>query len=155
MSIDYDVRYFLEHKALPHALYGSGVQLMASLMQEKGAAIRGFYGKAEVENPMYRCPYAEKDFFVDYLEFPQKKDSVLVIRIRMPAPEASPLCRAVYLCYGKITPKTMYFTSELSPSGVYCLCGWSSDEVHLNFGDAPDKEFDRIAELFWELIEHA
>ena len=92
MPIVFDVRYFLEHKAMPRALYATGAQLMASLMQSKGAAVRGFYRKAERANPSYQCPYSDKDFSVDYQEFTNKKDSVLIIRIRMPEPETSPLC---------------------------------------------------------------
>lgn len=78
---------------------------MASLMQSKGAAVRGFYRKAEQANPSYQCPYSDKDFSVDYQEFTNKKDSVLIIRIRMPEPEISPLCRAVYLCYGAMAKR--------------------------------------------------
>ena len=155
VPIEFDVRYFLEHKAMPRALYATGAQLMASLMQSKGAAVRGFYRKAERANPSYQCPYSDKDFSVDYQEFTNKKDSALIIRIRMPKPEISPLCRAVYLCYGKKKPENMYFTSELSPSGDYCLCGWTRDDVHLNFGDSSAKEFDRVAELFGELTQNA
>ena len=155
MPIEFDVRYFLEHEAMPRALYATGAQLMASLLQSKGAAVRGFYRKAERANPSYQCPYSDKDFSVDYQEFTNKKDSALIIRIRMPKPKISPLCRAVYLCYGKKTPKNMYFTSELSPSGDYCLCGWTRDDVHLNFGDSSAKEFDRVAELFGELTQNA
>ena len=62
MPIEFDVRYFLEHKAMPRALYATGAQLMASLMQSKGAAVRGFYRKAERANPSYQCPYSDKDF---------------------------------------------------------------------------------------------
>ena len=64
MPIEFDVRYFLEHKAMPRALYATGAQLMASLMQSKGAAVRGFYRKAERANPSYQCPYFDKDFSV-------------------------------------------------------------------------------------------
>ena len=158
MSIEFDIRYFLEHKALPKALYDSGAQLMASLMSDRGAAVREFYRKAELANPNYHCPYTEKDFSVDYLEFgrdAKHKDPVLIFRIRMPQPEASPLCRSVYLCYAKERPDVMYFTSELTPSGGYSICGWSRAGAHLNIEDASDKGLVRIAELFWELTKNA
>ena len=148
MPIEFDVRYFLEHKAMPRALYATGAQLMASLMQSKGAAVRGFYRKAERARSEEHTSELQSQHHISYA-------SVLIIRIRMPEPEASPLCRAVYLCYGKKTPKNMYFTSELSPSGDYCICGWTRDEVHLNFGDSSAKEFDRVAELFGELTQNA
>lgn len=85
MPIEFDVRYFLEHKAMPRALYATGAQLMASLMQSKGAAVRGFYRKAERANPSYQCPYSDKDFSVDYQEFTNKKDSALICIRRWPA----------------------------------------------------------------------
>lgn len=153
MSLEYEMRYFLEHKALPKALHESRAQLMASLLRGKGQAMMEFYKKAEEANPMYHCPYTLAQFSMSYREYINQKCSVFIMRLGMPTPEQSPLCRAVYLCFAGDGCEDAYFTSELTPDGQYFICAWTDDDVHLNYGREPVEDFDRVAELFWEMNE--
>ena len=47
MALEYETRYFLEHKALPQALHTSRAQLLSSLLRGRGQAMIDFYKKAE------------------------------------------------------------------------------------------------------------
>lgn len=151
MSLEYEIRYFLEHKALPQALHTNRAQLLASLLRGRGQAMMDFYGKAEDANPEYLCPYSAEQFSVVFREYIEKHGSVIIMRVGMPEPEQSPLCRAVYVCFGGDGCEDAYFTSELAPTGQYFLCAWPSDGVHVNYGEVPVDDFDRVADLFWEM----
>ena len=154
MALEYEMRYFLEHKALPQALRTSRAQLMASLLQGKGQTMMGFYAKAEKANPTYHCPYAPEQFSTKYREYINQNLSVFIMRIGMPEPEQSPLCRAVYICFAGDGCEDAYFTSELTPAGRYFLCAWDDNDVHLNYGEETTESFDRVAELFWEMNQN-
>ena len=132
MALEYEMRYFLEHKALPQALRNSRAQLLASLLSGRGQSMVDFYAKAESANPSYRCPYAPEQFSTSYREYINQKCSVFIIRIGMPEPEQSPLCRAVYVCFAGDGCEDAYFTSELTPDGRYFLCAWGDNDVHMN-----------------------
>lgn len=150
MAMEYEVRYFMEHKALPQALRTHRESLLLELLG--GAkAIGALYAKAEDSNPDYTCPYDISQFTVTFHEYIDGKNAVFIVRVGMPEPECSPLCRAVYVCFSGGGHEDLYFTSELTPEGQYFLCCWPADGVHLNFGDAPKDEFAKVAELFWEL----
>lgn len=154
MALEYETRYFLEHKALPQALHTSRAQLLSSLLRGRGQAMIDFYKKAERANPTYHCPYSPEQFSMSYREYIKRVQSVLIIRIGMPEPEQSPLCRAVYICFGGDRCEDAYFTSELAPTGQYFLCAWPTDGVHVNYGEATVDDFDRVADLFWEMNQN-
>ena len=154
MALEYEMRYFLEHKALPQALRTSRAQLLATLLRGKGEAMMGFYTKAEIANPTYHCPYTTEQFSTSYREYINQNRSVFIMRIGMPDPERSPLCRAVYICFGGDGCEDAFFTSELTPDNEYFLCAWAENDVHLNYGKEPVEDFDRVAELFWEMNQN-
>ena len=153
MKLDFQVRYFLEHKALPQALWNNREQLLLSLLRENQKAMMEFYKRAETANPLYQCHYTPEQFSMSYREYIKQKRSVFIMRIGMPAPEQSPLCRAVYFCFAGDDCEDAYFTSELTPAGQFYLCAWADNDVHMNYGDETAEDFDRIAELFWEMNE--
>lgn len=154
MTLEYGIRYYLEHKALPQALRESRAQLLASLLRGSGQAMRDFYARAETSNPSYRCPYTPEQFSTSYREYVNQKRSVFIMRIGQPAPEQSPLCRAIYICFAGDGCEDAYFTSELAPDGRYFLCAWGDNDVHINYGEELVESFDRVAELFWEMNEN-
>ncbi len=148
--MEYEVRYFMEHKALPKALRTNRALLLSNLL--RGSEVIGdFYARAENANPDYLCPYDVSQFSVSHREYIHKDHAAFIVRVGMPEPECSPLCRAVYVCFSGDNYEDMYFTSELAPDGQFFLCGWSADDVHLNFGSPSEDEFARVAELFWEM----
>ncbi len=148
--MEYEVRYFMEHKALPQALYTNRASLLLNLLRGD-KVMSDFYAKAESANPDYNCSYDASQFSVSHREYINEDNAVFIVRIGMPEPESSPLCRAVYICFSGDNYKDMYFTSELAPDGQFFLCGWSANDVHLNFGSTSEDEFARVAELFWEM----
>jgi len=150
LKFDFQVRYFLEHKALPQALWNNREQLLLSLLREKKAMI-GFYGRAEEVNPEYRCPYTTEQFSVSLREYVSDEGSVLIVRVAMPAPEAPLLCHTVYICFAGNNCDDAYFTSELEQSGKHLLCAWTKEGVHMSFGEVPEDDFSKVVELFWEM----
>ena len=156
MDLNFHVRYFMEHNALPSALYNEGARLLSSFMMTGGKTMTGFYEKAASANPSYCCPYDVADFNVNFRTYIRNEDTCMVLRVEMPEPEQALLCRAVYLCYGTKGGYELYVTSELAEDGSYYLCAWSSQGAHHNFGDAPadpSDEMDMASDLFWQLIK--
>ena len=154
MALEYEARYFVEHKGLPQAFYSDGSRLLNWLLLQKGNAIRNYYAKLENANADYLCPYEADDFAIGYRKYIRGNDSCCVVRVEMPAPEELRLCRAVYLVMGDYGFDELYLTSELNEFGTYFLCAWDEVGAHFNFGEAPEDdsdEMDRAATLFWEM----
>lgn len=99
MNLEYYARYYVEHKALPRALYTEGVRMLRSFMLEGRDAMLGFYDRIGAINPMYKCPYNRADFDVNFRTYVRGEESCVVLRVEMPQPEEPLLCRAIYLCY--------------------------------------------------------
>lgn len=156
MDLDFHVRYFMEHKALPSNLYTEGMRLLSRFMISGGKAMLDYYAKAEESTP-FECNYNTEDFGINFRTYIRDNDSCMVLRIEMPEPERPLLCRAVYLCYGTRGGYELYVTSELAEDGTYYICAWDEQAQHFNFGDAPSDpsdEMDMAAELFWRSINH-
>lgn len=157
MSLEFEARYFLEHKALPHTFYNEGTRLLSALILRKEAGVRGFYDRVVAANPDYTCPYCDSDFSVEYKKY---FDDVryLVLRVGMPEPEERLLCRAVYFVFGEHGSYEQYITSELTAEGNYFLCTWFENGTHLVLDVAPDDsqdEMDAVASLFEEMKNNA
>ena len=151
MKLDFQVRYFLEHKALPQALWNNREQLLLSLLRENRKAMVGFYARAEEVNPEYQCPYTAEQFSVSLREYVTDTGSVLIVRVAMPEPEVPLLCHTVYICFAGNNCDDAYFTSELEQSGKHLLCAWTKEGVHMSFGEVPEDDFAKVVELFWEM----
>jgi len=157
MKKEFEMRYYLEHKLLPATLYNEGKRLMATVMSKGPKCIYSLYEKFICVNLGYSNPYSVKDFSIHSRTYVRGPEKFMVIRIGMPEPEVSPLCRAIYLCYGTRGGFELYVTSEMSPDGGYCICAWDDGRNHMNFGEAPEDandEMDMAADLFWRSVEY-
>ena len=155
MDLNFHARYILEHKILPGIFYDEGPRLLSKFMLDGGKVMGDYYGRIAQATPSYECPYDNTDFFVSFRTYIRDAENCMILRIEMPEPERPLLCRAVYLCYGTRGGYDLYATSELAADGSHCLCAWSEDGYHINFGDAhedPDKEMDSVVDLFWQLV---
>ena len=151
------IRYLVEHRALPHQFYESGPMLLYNVLGNPGDILTAIYNAVVVDGESKACPYLPEEFSETHRVYVRDHDSVLVVRIEMPAPTEKTTCRAVYLCYGQYGGYHMYFTSELSSKGRFCLCGWDETFRHVNFGEAPDKpedEMDNVSTFFWEMAKN-
>lgn len=125
----YDVRYYFEHRLLPEELYENRDQLVAFLrssgVHALWASLTGSIG--------FETVYPEDAFGI--AEFPQE-DGTNVIMLSLPAPEDSPLCSRVYLCWNPETGKAGYYTVELDNlfGETWFLCGWNAEGIHENYG---------------------
>ena len=156
MDLEFHIRYFIEHKALPSNLYSEGARLLSRFMISGKNAVLDYYKKADATTS-YDCPFSLGDFDVNFRTYIRDDDSCMVLRIEMPEPEQPLLCRAVYLCYGTRGGYELYVTSELAEDGSYYICAWMERGQHINFGDAPadpSDEMDMAAELFWRSIDY-
>lgn len=150
MTLEFEARYFMEHKALPQTFYNEGTRLLNTFMLRKEAGIRGFYDRVTAANPSYHCPYSDGDFSVEYKKY-TAGGSYVVLKVGMPKPEGAPLCRAVYFVFGEHGSYEQYITSELTAEGNYFLCSWLENGSHLTLGVAPDNckdEMDAVASMF-------
>lgn len=156
MDLDFHIRYFIEHKALPSNLYSEGARLLSRFMISGKNAVLDYYKKADATTS-YDCLFTLDDFDVNFRTYIRDDDSCMVLRIEMPEPEQPLLCRSVYLCYGTRGGYELYVTSELAEDGSYYICAWTERGQHFNFGDAPadpSDEMDMAAELFWRSIDY-
>ena len=83
------------------------------------------------EESDYICPYTENDFSL------RKKlcnnGTTIIYQLITPSPVLSPLTRCVYFCCQLDKQQYFYYTSELTHTGDYLLCGWTKDVVYLIF----------------------
>lgn len=157
MALEFEARYFLEHKALPNALYNEGARLIRSFLIDRGAYMLKQYNRLTEITPEYECPYTDEDFKVNFRSYIRDQEMCMVLRLEMPEPEQPLLCRAVYLCYGTKGGYELYVTSEFAEDGNYYICAWNDVGCHFNFGEAPSDpsdEMDMAADLFWRSIEY-
>ena len=146
-------RKTVEHQIIPEALYSSGPLLMSKFLEDPRCHIKSFYYQNGFGNIFDL--FDADDFTESHAVYRHGTRSVFLIRVAMPAPESAPLCRAVYLCYNDQNGDDFYFTSELNKQGSFFLCGRDHDGTHILFGDAPataKEEFDKVAEIYWEMI---
>lgn len=148
------IRYYIEHEAMPRALYAEGPQMITDLLVKGGTAISDYYKAAENANPDYSSPYSELDFSVSQREYAEDGLSVLVLRIGMPLAETPHLCRAVYICTGAGSGGDLYLTSEFEAAGQYYLCGWTPEHAHMFFGEAAENEYDQAAGFYLTMIKN-
>jgi len=154
MNENESVRYYIEHEAMPRALYSEGGQMITDLLIKGGSAIAGYYELAEKTNPDFSSPYTEEDFSVSQREYTHDELSVLVLRIGMPLTTAPQLCRAVYICTGAKREGDLYMTSEFESAGKYYLCGWTPEHAHMYFGEAAEEEYDQAAGYYMTMIQN-
>ena len=157
MALEFEARYFLEHKALPNTLYNEGARLLHFFLIEKEQFMLKQYERLHAISPEYICPYVASDFEVSFRTYIREQETCMILRIEMPSPEQPLLCRAVYLCYGTKGGYELYVTSELAEDGNYYICAWNDAGYHFNFGETPadpSDEMDMAAELFWRSISY-
>ena len=154
MNENESVRYYIEHEAMPRALYSEGGQMITDLLIKGGGAIAGYYELAEKTNPDFSSPYTEEDFSVSQREYSDDGLSVMVLRIGMPPASATHLCRAVYICTTADNRGDLYMTSEFESEGEYYLCGWTPEHAHMFFGEAAENEYDQAAGFYMTMIKN-
>jgi hypothetical protein len=152
MTTNDEVRYYLEHEAMPRTLYTAGPQIISALLLKGNKAVAQYYKKAEMFHQGYSCPYTETDFDVMHREYIADDHSFLVIRVGLPQPATAPLCRAVYFCTSNEQNGDFYITSELDATGAYFLCCWTSEHAHMILGVASEDEYDQVAECYKQMI---
>ena len=152
MTSNDEVRYYLEHEAMPRTLYTAGPQIISALLLKGNKAVAQYYKKAEMFHRGYSCPYTETDFDVMHREYIADDHSFLVIRVGLPQPSTAPLCRAVYFCTSNEHNGDFYITSELDATGAYFLCCWTADHSHMILGVASEDEYDQVAECYKQMI---
>ena len=143
-------RHAVEQILLPHDLYSHGPTLLHEALRNINILMEGYYKSACADYP---GPVFESTL----REYVRDNDSVLIIRIGMPAPETAMLSRSVYLCFSDKDQDNLYLTSELAKDGRYYLCCRPYSKIirHMICADAPENaadEFDMIAGLYWELV---
>ena len=151
-----DLRYILEHKLLPNALFSpNGRKALIMLLHDCGGMMVDFMnslGRKMDKN--YHCPYSVEDFAVISRSFDGSngKPRYFVHRVIMPEPEIPPQCYCVFICHDADFENISYYTLEKSIGDSRCLCGWSDDGAHLNFGmtdDDPEVLTKRLAEWYF------
>ena len=143
------IRYGVEHKIMPQAMYSLQLATAVQLMIAPYKTMSAFYKEAEGNYLAFVAPNA---FDVTSHVVENETDRLLIIRVKMPEPKDTYQCRATYLCFSRVSGKSLYFTSEMNNKGRYLLCAWSRDGAHLNFGYAPDS-FDDELQVVESLFE--
>ena len=87
-------RYMVEYILLPAALYNAGSALLSEIIRSPGTVLERMY--AEAANACgEQLSFDSSSVSVTNQEFHKEQDSILVIRIEMPAPSSVLDCRAI------------------------------------------------------------
>lgn len=149
-------RYMIEHMLLPAALHDTGSALLSEIISAPGIVLERMYAEA-ASACGEQLSFDSNSVSVTSQEFHKEQDSILVIRIEMPAPNSVLDCRAIYLCHSQKGSNNMLFSSELGSDGRYYLCGRDWKNRLINFGPAPEAlqdETDNVVIFFWEMMQN-
>ena len=149
-------RYMVEYMLLPAALYNAGSALLSEIIRSPGTVLERMYAEA-ASVCGEQLSFDSNSVSVTSQEFHKEQDSILVIRIEMPAPSSVLDCRAIYLCHSQRGGHNMLFSSELGSDGQYYLCGRDWKNRLINFGPAPEAlqdETDNVVIFFWEMMQN-
>lgn len=144
--------YYVEHKWNPHFFYLSPKSFCQDLEKNGSDLYLDLFHAMYQEESDYICPYTENDFSL------RKKlcnnGTTIIYQLITPSPVLSPLTRCAYFCCQLDKQQYFYYTSELTHTGDYLLCGWTKDEAHLIFhSDAStlEEELEEVKKLFKEV----
>jgi len=145
-------RHTFEHVTFPETFYAWGEKMVNQVVDGSRYYLSDLYSRVECEGNALQ-PYKPKHFNVLARSYPSGEGALTVVRIDLPKPTQMLECRRIYLCRDGSTGECMYFTSELSMQGTYFLCAWTKNHAHLLISmDPVPGEYDRVAELFHELV---
>ena len=146
------IRYFLEHRLLRDFYFEDPEYFAKTLLEVKDSVFRLLdvqykeHGKAN--------PYSPDQFSISVVGL---SDGVRALKIQMPQPDESTLCRRIYAFYGGTDDeKAGYFCIENNEHERKCgpfLCRWLPGGIHLNYGPAhrtQEQEFLECAENYRE-----
>ena len=144
--------YYVEHKWNPHFFYLSPKSFCLDLEKSGSELYLDLFYAMYQDKDGYTCPYTRDDFSL-------RKElcnngSTIIYQLITPSPVLSPLTRCVYFCCQLDKQQYFYFTSELTNSGDYLLCGWTRDETHLIFHSdvsTLEEELKEVIKLFTEV----
>lgn len=148
MSDITQIRYFFEHKFLPHIYYDPKIILPVSIKQNPDVIRQNW--KNILNKEQVQDIYPDDAWEVQSYELDPHTASN---RIICPIPEKEPQCYYIYMLFTYDLKRFYYFTMEkggLFDSGPF-LCGWDPDGKHRNFGGCEqdiEKGLDRAFELF-------
>ena len=147
-------RFIIERTVLPNKLYSSGPMMIMNLMGSPGKYMKKLYD-AEAAGKE-RSKYTAADFEETHRVFMTGPASLLIMQIKMPAPEHIDDCRFAYFCYGIPGGNDLYCCSASRGDGTYELFGLTEDGEYISLGsaDAPEEEFELISDSYWELIAY-
>lgn len=154
-ELNEQVRYFLEHKALPEELYSDhGGGLVVAILKERGkffVQALNILGKEEG----YTCPYSEDDYVFkpQLIRGKGRAPDLAILEIDMPEPERMPLCSRVYICHDDKLDHIRYYTVERTYDGSSMLCGWDQ-ECHSNYGPAPSDEKELFLKIYGMYLKY-
>ena len=128
----HSVRYYFEHQLLPQLLYADPEVLITFLEREGTFELWNRYTEQYGLEAYYTA-----DVFGE--ELVTTDDGILMMVVKMPAPEETPLCSRIYLCLDKNTGKAGCYTVEYDNfmGEAWFLCGWTMEGNHMNFGTIP------------------
>ena len=145
-------RHAFEHVIFPSEFYKWGQTMMNQVIDGNQYYLAEAYRNVE-DRETAMTAYKPKHFKVLVRDYPADNGKTVIARLELPRPTEVTECRRIYLCRNDATGECLYFTSELSMQGTYYLCAWTRNHSHLLISIYPvPSEFDRVAELFTELV---
>ena len=124
-----DKLYHLEHCIMRDLFFAGGEKTLKKLSSWH------FYRQiVNILNriiPEERIVLREEDFTVTQGRV--KGTDATILKVELPEPEESPLCRTIYMVYSNDLKERAFFTIERYDDGSYGLCGWLSPKCHVSF----------------------
>ena len=145
--------YYLEHRFMRDLFYSNDKEALKKLSDwYYYRSIVDVFNRRDPEEPII---LKEEDFTVT--EGRLKGNNALILKVDMPEPTESPLCRTIYMVCSEVLQEKLFVTIELYNDGTYGLCAWLSPERYVVFETDIQYsrwgEKERIREIFEELPE--
>ncbi len=137
-----EILYRFEHRWLRDYYFEDPEYFAKTLLEMPGFLFKvldGMYREHHAVNP-----YRIDQFSVSVMVM---SDGTRALKIELPNPEDSPLCRRVYAFLSKGTEDVGFFcieNNEYDPKEGPFLCRWMPNGIHLNYGTGnrtPEVEF--------------
>ena len=148
MYNSYKQRYYNEHLNIPESFYRMPKAFMVRLLRQGSRFLSAAYNYTDAADGPVAGPYRQGQFKISTFKSGDRYCAVAEV----PEPSAPTQCRIIGFSVNQDGTDPVYRTVELSSDGLYCLCGWTKDRVHINIDVVGSSLSDMKDAIIQELL---
>lgn len=142
-----NARRTLEQRLLPKLFYEERANMLNSILDKEGK----FFVDAMIVYLGVLDPSYKAENMKVYLQRAKSEEKFFdFVMVRLPETKALGLADTLYFCLEETTGAVKYFYAEVSLGGERLLCSTNGEdrEEHGKLPSDPDKEFQKMANIF-------